>query len=117
MMMKLRLDNQVLVPHLKLANTLWLRTRGLIGRPELKPDEGLWILKCNSVHTFFMSVPLDLVFLDRKLKVVKTYQNVKPNRLILPIWRASSVVELREGFLKTSPLTQGEQLHVDPTLS
>ena len=38
----------------KVAKTLFERMKGLIGTKCLRPGEGMLILKCNSIHTFFM---------------------------------------------------------------
>ena len=108
---------QPLLERLQVADSLWTRTKGLLGRQNLPENEGLWILRCNSIHTFFMKFAIDLVFVDRNLKVLKTYRGVKPGRVIFPVWHATSVIELKSGFLNKHPLRQGEQLHVDPTLS
>ena len=110
-------DNQPLLENLEVAKSLWARTKGLLGRAELLPENGLWILRCNSVHTFFMNFAIDLVFLNRKMVVTKTLPKVPPGRIVLPVWRASSVIELSEGFLDKHPLQVGEKLHVDSTLS
>lgn len=118
--MALRLSDssqRTLITNLDVAKTFWSRARGLIGRKNLNADQGLWFPKCNSVHTFFMSFTIDLVFLDRNLKVVRTVQGVRPSRLVMPVWRADSVIELQEGFLTQYPLKVGEQLHVDSPVS
>ncbi|NJM09656.1 MAG: DUF192 domain-containing protein [Bdellovibrionaceae bacterium] len=109
--------NKTLIPHLEVADTLWTRTKGLLGRESLPAGNALWILRCNSVHTFFMNFAIDLVFVDRQLVVKKTLSRVKPWSLVLPVWRATSVIELSEGFLENNPIRVGEQLHVDHTLS
>ena len=41
----------------------------------------------------------------------------RAGRVVLPVWRASSVIELKAGFLDSHPLRIGEKLHVDPALS
>jgi uncharacterized protein len=83
----------------------------------LPANEALWILRCNSIHTFFMKFPIDVVFLNRKMEVTKVLMNVKPGRLVMPDWRASSVIEFSGGFLESHPLTIGEKLNVDSALS
>ena len=115
--MRLIRGTENIIANLEVANTLWSRTRGLLGRSHLPQDRALWILRCNSVHTFFMKFPIDLVFLNRKMEVAKTFKGVKPGRFIWPVWRASSVIELSAGFLEKHPLQVGEKLHVDPSLS
>ncbi len=108
---------KTLVPKLEVATSFWARTKGLLGRKELPADQALWIHRCNSIHTFFMQFPIDLVFVDRQMVVRKTYSRVKPNRLVLPVLWATSVIELSPGFLEANPITVGEQLHVDHPLS
>jgi uncharacterized protein len=116
--MRLRMESgQTLPAEIEVAKSLWSRTKGLLGRSHLPPDQGLWILRCNSIHTFFMKFPIDLVFLNRKMEVTKTISKVGPGRFIFPVWRASSVIELSEGFLEAHPLRVGEKLHVDTALS
>jgi len=115
--MKLCRAEEVLVPHLEVADRLWSRTLGLIGRESLADDQALWIHRCNSVHTFFMRFAIDLVFVDRHLKVRKTLAHIQPGRLVLPVWGASSVFEFNSGFLKRHPIYKGEKLHVDHSLS
>ena len=67
----------------KVARTLFERIRGLIGVKNLPPGEGLLILRCNSIHTFFMSFPIDAVFLDRSDRVVKVVRNIRPWRFFV----------------------------------
>ena len=43
----------------KVARTLFARMRGLIGTKRPPPGEGLLILRCRAIHTFFMSFAID----------------------------------------------------------
>lgn len=108
---------QPLVPQLVVADSTWTRMKGLLGRKHLPNSEGLWILHCNSIHTFFMKFPIDLIFLSRKMVVTKVVSNVRPGRLIWPVLSASSVVELSEGFIKQHNVQIGEEFYVDRSLS
>ena len=86
----------------KVARTFWERTRGLIGTKSLAPDEGLLIEKCNAIHMFFMSFPIDAYFLDRDDKVVKIVRNIPPWRpFVWGGWRATKVLEtaVRENMI------------------
>lgn len=109
--------SKTIVPKLEVASALWPRMKGLLGRDQLAPDQALWIHRCNSIHTFFMRFPIDLIFVDRHLVVRKTVKQVPPWRIVLPVWRASSVIELSAGFLDNNPISVGEQLYVDHPLS
>jgi len=110
-------DNKTLISHLEVAQGLWPRMKGLLGRKNLPADQALWIPRCNSIHTFFMKFPIDLVFIDADMVVKKTIAGVRPGRVVWPVWQATGVIELSEGFLQNNPLRIGEQLHVDHPLS
>jgi uncharacterized membrane protein (UPF0127 family) len=84
---------------LKTADTLFSRTKGLLGRSSLPEGEGLWIKRCNSIHTAFMKFPIDVLFVDKDLKVVSVYENLKPWRITRLHFSASSVIELPAGTL------------------
>lgn len=91
--------NAVLASKLGTADTLVTRTKGLLGRSSLPAGEGLWIKRCNSIHTFFMRFAIDAVFVDSDLKVVSMYQDLKPWRITWLHFSASSVFELPAGTL------------------
>ena len=80
----------------KVARTLFDRAKGLIGTKMLGQDEGMLILRCNAIHTFFMSFPIDAVFLDRADRVVRTVRGIRPWTFL--VWgglRAVKVLEIR----------------------
>ncbi len=80
----------------KVARTFCERARGLIGTKDLAADEGLLIERCNAIHTFFMSFPIDAVFLDSQDRVVKTVRGIRPWRLFVwGGWRARKVLETK----------------------
>src|SRR5262249_57319618 len=102
----------VLAQSCDVADTSAKRRTGLLKHTELAPGEGLWIKPCESVHTFFMKFPIDLVYLDRKHKVRKV-------RHAVPAWRLSacltahSILELPAGIAKQSGTRIGDQLEVE----
>lgn len=104
----------VLASKLETADTLAARTKGLLGRKELPTGEGLWIKRCNSIHTFFMRFAIDAVFVDRDLKVVAVHRDLKPWRVTWPHLRATSVFELPSGTLSSSSnLNVGDSLSIE----
>lgn len=111
-MATLRSQNHILIPDLEIANSFWSRGKGLLGRDSLSRQSGLWIHRCNSIHTFFMKFAIDCVFVDKKLRVKAVYQNVKPGRLILPVWGASSVFELDANVAHELNIKVGDELYV-----
>jgi uncharacterized membrane protein (UPF0127 family) len=81
---------------LSLANTHWTRFRGLLGlsADDFGNSSGLWIIPCRGVHTLGMAFAIDVIYLDRGLKVVDVQSDVKPWRFTPVRLRAASVLEL-----------------------
>ncbi len=93
----------------------WLdRTVGFLPREAIAPEEGLWFERCHAVHTVGMRVPLDIVFLDRALRVVHAESRVRPHRLYVGHPQAAIVAEFGAGFLEANPVAPGEQLALEP---
>lgn len=92
-----------------LADTPWLRLRGLLGRPEPAEGEGILIRPCSSIHMMFMRYAVDAVFLDRELTVVGIVGSLRP-------WRfaarrgAHQVLELHAGEAARRGLRLGDRL-------
>lgn len=95
-----------------LANTALKRLRGLLGRRRLEPDEALWLRPCNGIHTLGMLFPIDAIFLDQELRIVRLVENLRPFRLTVPHLRARSVMEMAAHSVARLQLRTGDQLRV-----
>src|SRR5205823_15095918 len=62
----------------EIAASFWSRGKGLIGRRSLPPGYGLVIRPCGSIHMFFMSIPLDVLHLDKGGRVLTILHGIKP---------------------------------------
>jgi uncharacterized protein len=103
----------VLATHLEGAAIGSKRTKGLLGREGLGPGEGLWIVPCESVHTFFMRFAIDLVYLDRKNKVKKVRSAVCPWRVSACL-SAHSVLEFPAGTIRDTMTVAGDMVEFTP---
>jgi uncharacterized membrane protein (UPF0127 family) len=102
----------VLASHADVADTSERRRVGLLKHTSLAPGEGLWIAPCESVHTFFMKFPIDLVYLDKRLRVRKVRHAVRPWRLSACL-TAHSVLELPAGSVAETGTVAGDELTMD----
>lgn len=91
----------------EVANSSAARSKGLLGRRGLGPGEGLWIVPCESVHTFGMKFPIDLVYLDREHRIRKIRKRVHPWR-ISACFTAHSVLELAAGAIGEGDAEPGD---------
>ncbi len=93
----------------ELADTSEKRRTGLLKHSELAPGEGLWIVPCESVHSFFMKFTIDVLYLDRDKRVRGLRPRMRPWRMsaCLP---AHSVLELSAGLIEETGTQKGDQL-------
>jgi hypothetical protein len=91
------------------ADSSATRRKGLLKHESLPEGEGLWIAPCEAVHTFGMKFPIDVLYLDRKRKVLKVRGTMVPWR-ISGCLRAHSVLELPAGMAGKTRTVAGDQL-------
>jgi len=87
---------------------------GLMGQRDLPFGRGLHILPCNSIHTFFMRIPIDVLFLDETRRIVKAIAALPPWRATSVYFKAKSVLELPAGTLAASETQEGDVLAFEP---
>ncbi|HZU75945.1 MAG TPA: DUF192 domain-containing protein [Dehalococcoidia bacterium] len=97
----------------RVADNPWTRFIGLLGRGTLQQGDGLHITPCSSVHMFFMRIPLDIVYLDKENRVVKTVRDLRPWRISAGRG-AKSVLELPVGTIDASGTRVGDELALEP---
>jgi hypothetical protein len=101
----------VLATCMEVAGNAAKRNKGLLGRERLSPGEGLWIVPCEAVHTFWMRFPIDLVYLDRKKRLRKLVSDLPAWRLSACLW-AHSVLELPAGTIRATRTEIGDTLEI-----
>jgi len=104
--------NAILGDAVDLADTSSKRRVGLLRHERLETGTGLWIVPCESVHTFFMKFPIDLVYVDRKKRVKKVRHAVPPWRLSACL-TAHSVLELPAGTVEKTGTRPGDELVIE----
>ncbi len=104
----------VVADHLEVADTPRARRRGLLGRTSMRPGEGLLLTPCRSIHTIGMKFPIDVVFLDKGMKVVGLAKNLRPGVLHKTCLRARATLELPSGTIEARHLEIGDQLKIEP---
>lgn len=104
---------RVLADRLDVPRTVFGRGWGLMLRRELPAGRAMWISPCKGIHMFGMRFAIDAVFLDRRLRVVRIVQRLRPWRMVPLVLRARSVVELPAGRAAWADLQVGETLTIE----
>jgi uncharacterized membrane protein (UPF0127 family) len=102
---------------LEVADGLWAKFMGLMGRPGLDPGTGLW-LTGNGIHMMFMRFAIDAVFLGAPdgaaagaRPVLSVHRGLRAWTGLVPLVRgASGVLELPVGTIDRSRTTVGDQV-------
>jgi uncharacterized protein len=109
----------VLCERLEDAGGLGGQSRGLLGRDSLEPGTGMLFENGRFtpmmwMHMFFMRFAIDIVFLDRRGKVVKVNRNLKPWRVSSMVFGARVALELVAGAAEASATEPGDQIRFEP---
>ncbi|MFQ5976450.1 MAG: DUF192 domain-containing protein, partial [Candidatus Hydrothermarchaeales archaeon] len=106
--------NGNIVCHCNIAKSFFSRGLGLMFKWAMPKDEGLLIefpswSSSRAVHGFFMRFPIDLIFIDKDLKVVDV-GILKPWRLYNPKVNCKWVSEVNQGIAEDKDVRVGDEL-------
>lgn len=105
--------NLPLITQGRVANTFWLRLRGLLGAKPLEQGEGLVLVGEKSIHTLFMSFPIDVIYVDKQEQVIRIDANMVPYRLGPFLARSAYVLEMPVGTITRTATAVGDQLKLE----
>ncbi|MFM8269969.1 MAG: DUF192 domain-containing protein [Pseudomonadota bacterium] len=100
----------VLYESCRVANNFFSRFLGLMGKAQVLENEAIVFPKCNSIHTFFMRVPIDVIFVSETGKVVKVFSGLVPWRLLLPMKGVAHTIEIASLGADRKNIKPGDQL-------
>ena len=107
------LDQQrFIVDSLEIAEALGARTRGLLGHEPLSFGQGMLIRPCRWIHTFGMSFPIDVLYVNKRWRIVAVSENLRPGRIDRPVPQAWFVVEMAAGAMRQAGLQVGDHLEI-----
>ncbi|HEV8402722.1 MAG TPA: DUF192 domain-containing protein [Candidatus Limnocylindrales bacterium] len=114
-----------LARRLEVADGLWARFMGLMGRPALAPDTGLWLTGSNGIHMMFMRFAIDAVFLAKPdtaggdgretRAVLSVHRGLRAWTGLVPLVRgANGVLELPVGTIDRTGTAVGDRIALEP---
>jgi uncharacterized membrane protein (UPF0127 family) len=92
----------------RVADNALTRLVGLLRDKMLAEGDGLWIVPCNSIHSFWMKFEFDAIFLDKNLRVVHLMSDMKPWRISKLVFAAHSVLEVPAGLISQTATELGD---------
>lgn len=116
------INQRVISDKCSVADRFFARLKGLIGKSHMEPGSGMLFPNCNNIHMWFMSIPIDVVFVKLEVdssgkerrRVSSMHENVRPWRF-LPLMdsRANETLELPVGTIRATELSVGDELCID----
>jgi uncharacterized membrane protein (UPF0127 family) len=109
-----------LATRVEVASSLMSKFMGLMGRPSLARDAGLWLPESNGIHMMFMRFAIDAVFVGRPdadgaRPVLATRRALRAWTGLVPLVRgAHGVIELPVGTIDASATAVGDLVRLDP---
>ena len=100
----------VLGARVGVAETRWARLRGLLGRPEPRPGEGLLLVHCRGVHTYGLTYGLDVLFLNAWGRVVHAHRDLPPGTVTGWYRRVRYALEVPVGTLTATATEVGDPI-------
>ena len=107
-----------LASDVEVADSLWGKFKGLMGRETLPPGAGLWLPESNGIHMMFMRFPIDAVFVGRTdatggRPVLSVHRALRAWTGLVPFVRgAHGVLELPVGAIDASGTQVGDLIDV-----
>jgi uncharacterized protein len=99
-------DGRALVARCHLADRPLRRLVGLLGTPDLRREEALWIDRCAAVHTAFVRAPIGVAFVDGDGRVLRVVDPL-PRRHAAACRGGRAVIECRAGVLRAAGVRPG----------
>ncbi len=59
-----------------------------------------------------MRFPIDVLFVDSNMHVLKSIQNMAPNRLSPIVWRSTVAIELPSGKIQQTNTQEGDKIEL-----
>jgi hypothetical protein len=100
------------VEHGCIADSFWTRLKGLMGVRRLAPGDGLLITPAQQIHTHFMAITIDVLYVDENNQVIDMDVALKPWQVGRFRQRARTIIEIPSGMLAATHSACGDQLKI-----
>ena len=106
--------------HIEIADTIWRRFLGMMGRKNIEPFHALLLRPCSGVHMCFMRFPVDVAYVkflegDGCWQVVKLVCGLRPWLGVSGCRSADAALEMGKGEAERLGMAIGtvwEELHL-----
>jgi uncharacterized membrane protein (UPF0127 family) len=105
--------NRMLCEKASVADSFWMRAKGLMFRKGWEDFDGLLLSPCRSIHTFGMRMEIDVCFLDPEHTITKALYAMGPWKSAQGGRRSHATLELPAGTLARTGTGTGDRLMLE----
>lgn len=108
--------NTVICDRCAIADNMFTRGRGLLGKSSLPAGEGILLIPGTSIHMFGMKFALDVIFLTKENVVTDFVENIAPGKFYVAkanSGKPHAAVELPVGVIAQTGTQIGDQLTIE----
>lgn len=108
-MQTVKYNGKVIISELQIADGWIKKMVGLLNKTGISENEGLLLVDCCGIHTFFMRFEIDVFILSKNKKIMKIYEGLKPYKITDYIYN-SDVLETKAGLADKYKIKVGDVL-------
>jgi uncharacterized membrane protein (UPF0127 family) len=109
----LKSEGRTLIGNCRIARDFFSRFMGLMGRGKVGEDEAILFPHCNSIHTFFMRIRIDVILVDGGGRVIEVLEGFRPWRMMLPRRDAKHIIEMKAQRTRELGIKTGMVLEIN----
>lgn len=104
-------SRRILFDLCRVANTFASRFLGWMGKRYAAGSEAIIFYRTSSLHTFFMRFSIDVIYLDRDMRVMRVVEMIKPWRVTY-CRGAACAIECAGGQARKKEITPGKTIEI-----
>jgi hypothetical protein len=108
-MIKNKTKNTILTKNYQKLSGIWEKSIGLIGKNQ---SQTVILTTRFGIHTFGLKYPIDVLILNKNLKVTRLKPNLKPRRIFVWNPKDNLVIELEKNAIVKSNTSVGDVLEI-----
>lgn len=104
--------NRIYVGKVRVADNFLTRLKGLMGSKTLSSFDGLLLKPCKQVHTIGMRYSLSIWYVDKKLRIIKIVDDLKPYKISPYVNDSHLIIEFPRRWAEITGSKEGDLLDV-----
>jgi len=105
--------NNVIAEEAELAASKFRRALGLSNRGDFEDFDALILKPCDQIHSTGMTFTFDALFVNSGNRIIKTYENIRPNVVIPRVEDSAFVIELPAFSITDLNIEKGDIIQVE----